>query len=180
VPFLCPRWFQQNPPNSFGMNGGDDETRTRDLCRDSSLRPLKHPGKRLSNPYRTHGKGVVPAFPEQAESAGMQHLEKSDWDALIRLSNAIMYFIGFNVNPISHGACFFISSFSYRTFRISIVNVFGLSAAVRLLLSLIPFELHAISQPKPPTTRLKRSSGTLERLNVNSRHWSLRSSVLSA
>ena len=34
APFLCPRWFRQNSPNSFGKNGGDDETRTRDLCRD--------------------------------------------------------------------------------------------------------------------------------------------------
>jgi len=29
-----PRWFQRNPPNCFGMNGGDDGTRTRGLCRD--------------------------------------------------------------------------------------------------------------------------------------------------
>jgi hypothetical protein len=43
---------------------------------------------------------VVPAVPEQSESAGMQHLEKSGWDALIRLSNAIMYFIVFNVNAV--------------------------------------------------------------------------------
>ena len=34
VPFLCPRWFQQHPANYFGMYGGDDGTRTRDLCRD--------------------------------------------------------------------------------------------------------------------------------------------------
>src|SRR4029077_664436 len=27
-------WFRRNSCNSFGMNGGDDETRTRDLCRD--------------------------------------------------------------------------------------------------------------------------------------------------
>ncbi len=32
---LGPQWFRKNSPNSFGMNGGDDETRTRDLCRDS-------------------------------------------------------------------------------------------------------------------------------------------------
>jgi hypothetical protein len=31
-----PRWFQLNQPNFFGKNGGDDETRTRDLCRDSA------------------------------------------------------------------------------------------------------------------------------------------------
>jgi hypothetical protein len=36
APFLRPRWFQRTPPNSFGKNGGDDETRTRDLCRDRS------------------------------------------------------------------------------------------------------------------------------------------------
>ena len=41
---------------------------------------------------------MVPAVPEQSRSAGMQHLEKSGWDALIRLSNAIMYFIGLGVN----------------------------------------------------------------------------------
>jgi len=35
VPFLRPQWFQLNPSNSFRKNGGDDETRTRDLCRDS-------------------------------------------------------------------------------------------------------------------------------------------------
>jgi integrase len=35
APFSGPRRFLQNPPNSFGKNGGDDETRTRDLCRDS-------------------------------------------------------------------------------------------------------------------------------------------------
>jgi hypothetical protein len=33
---LHPRWFQGNQPNSFGKDGGDDETRTRDLCRDSA------------------------------------------------------------------------------------------------------------------------------------------------
>src|ERR1700730_17401926 len=33
-----PRWFERNPCNSFGMNGWDDETRTRDLCRDSFQR----------------------------------------------------------------------------------------------------------------------------------------------
>ena len=32
--FLHPRWFHRSLRNSFGMNGGDDETRTRDLCRD--------------------------------------------------------------------------------------------------------------------------------------------------
>ena len=31
---LGPRWFRRSQCNSFGMNGGDDETRTRDLCRD--------------------------------------------------------------------------------------------------------------------------------------------------
>ena len=31
---LGPRWFARNRNNPFGMNGGDDETRTRDLCRD--------------------------------------------------------------------------------------------------------------------------------------------------
>jgi integrase len=30
-----PQWFELNPPNCFRRNGGDDETRTRDLCRDS-------------------------------------------------------------------------------------------------------------------------------------------------
>ena len=33
-PFSRPRWFRQNSTDSFEMNGGDDETRTRDLCRD--------------------------------------------------------------------------------------------------------------------------------------------------
>ena len=32
---LRPRWFRRKQPNSFEKNGGDDETRTRDLCRDS-------------------------------------------------------------------------------------------------------------------------------------------------
>jgi len=36
---LGPRWFRRNQCNSFGKNGGDDETRTRDLCRDSLLYP---------------------------------------------------------------------------------------------------------------------------------------------
>jgi hypothetical protein len=36
VPFLCPRWFRRNRRKSFRKNGGDDETRTRDLCRDSA------------------------------------------------------------------------------------------------------------------------------------------------
>src|ERR1700730_5536227 len=31
---LGPRWFRENQRKCFGMNGGDDETRTRDLCRD--------------------------------------------------------------------------------------------------------------------------------------------------
>jgi hypothetical protein len=35
APFSRPRWFPQTPPNSFEINGGDDETRSRDLCRDS-------------------------------------------------------------------------------------------------------------------------------------------------
>ena len=34
---LHPRWFHRRRRNSFGMNGGDDETRTRDLCRDRHL-----------------------------------------------------------------------------------------------------------------------------------------------
>ncbi len=34
--FLCIAPIFQRRPNSFGMNGGDDETRTRDLCRDSA------------------------------------------------------------------------------------------------------------------------------------------------
>ena len=32
---LHPHWFLCNRNNSFGKTGGDDETRTRDLCRDS-------------------------------------------------------------------------------------------------------------------------------------------------
>jgi hypothetical protein len=32
--FLCIAPIFQKRTNSFGMNGGDDETRTRDLCRD--------------------------------------------------------------------------------------------------------------------------------------------------
>jgi hypothetical protein len=31
---FAPSLVQQNQSNSFGKNGGDDETRTRDLCRD--------------------------------------------------------------------------------------------------------------------------------------------------
>jgi hypothetical protein len=31
---LHPRWFPRIPENSFGMCGGDDGARTRDLCRD--------------------------------------------------------------------------------------------------------------------------------------------------
>jgi hypothetical protein len=31
---LGPRWFKRNRNNPFGMNGGDDGTRTRGLCRD--------------------------------------------------------------------------------------------------------------------------------------------------
>src|SRR5438445_784015 len=34
APFSRPRWFQRNSAKSFGMNGGDDGTRSRDLCRD--------------------------------------------------------------------------------------------------------------------------------------------------
>ena len=34
--FLCIAPIFQKSPNSFGMNGGDDGTRTRALCRDSS------------------------------------------------------------------------------------------------------------------------------------------------
>jgi hypothetical protein len=41
---LGPRWFQRNPRNSFGMNGGDDETRTRDLCRDGQDRAIRGSG----------------------------------------------------------------------------------------------------------------------------------------
>jgi Phage integrase family len=33
---FAPRWFQLNLDNCFRKNGGDDETRTRDLCRDSN------------------------------------------------------------------------------------------------------------------------------------------------
>ena len=44
---LGPQWFQGNPHNSFGMNGGDDGTRTRGLCRDSTV------CQRLSSPYCT-------------------------------------------------------------------------------------------------------------------------------
>jgi hypothetical protein len=32
--FLCIAPIFQKPAKSFGKNGGDDETRTRDLCRD--------------------------------------------------------------------------------------------------------------------------------------------------
>jgi len=32
---LHPRWFLRIPCKSFGMYGGDDGARTRDLCRDS-------------------------------------------------------------------------------------------------------------------------------------------------
>jgi hypothetical protein len=32
--FLCIAPIFQKSPNSFGKNGGDDETRTRDLLRD--------------------------------------------------------------------------------------------------------------------------------------------------
>ena len=31
---LHPLWFPPIPENSFGMYGGDDGARTRDLCRD--------------------------------------------------------------------------------------------------------------------------------------------------
>jgi len=31
---LHPHWFHRNSCNSFGVNGGDDGTRTRGLCRD--------------------------------------------------------------------------------------------------------------------------------------------------
>jgi hypothetical protein len=31
------RWFLRNRDTAFGKNGGDDETRTRDLCRDSKV-----------------------------------------------------------------------------------------------------------------------------------------------
>ena len=31
---LHPAWFPPIPNNSFGMYGGDDGARTRDLCRD--------------------------------------------------------------------------------------------------------------------------------------------------
>jgi hypothetical protein len=51
---LGPQWFHRNQCNSFGMNGGDDETRTRDLCRDS------HPGKVLQRLTRTRG---LPKYP---------------------------------------------------------------------------------------------------------------------
>jgi hypothetical protein len=32
---FAPSLVSEKSGNSFGMNGGDDETRTRDLCRDS-------------------------------------------------------------------------------------------------------------------------------------------------
>jgi hypothetical protein len=35
--FLCIAPIFQKPAKSFRKNGGDDETRTRDLCRDSAL-----------------------------------------------------------------------------------------------------------------------------------------------
>jgi hypothetical protein len=34
---FAPSMVSRNCANHFGMNGGDDETRTRDLCRDSVL-----------------------------------------------------------------------------------------------------------------------------------------------
>ena len=34
---LGPRWSRENHRKCFRKNGGDDETRTRDLCRDSAL-----------------------------------------------------------------------------------------------------------------------------------------------
>jgi hypothetical protein len=43
---LGPQWFQRNPCNPFGMNGGDDETRTRDLCRDSPRKGIAREGFR--------------------------------------------------------------------------------------------------------------------------------------
>ena len=39
--FLCIAPIFQKWTKSFGMNGGDDGTRTRGLCRDSSLGPEK-------------------------------------------------------------------------------------------------------------------------------------------
>ena len=33
---LDPPWFRENPRKCFRKNGGDDETRTRDLCRDGA------------------------------------------------------------------------------------------------------------------------------------------------
>ena len=33
---LHPNWIPPIPKNSFGINGGDDGARTRDLCRDST------------------------------------------------------------------------------------------------------------------------------------------------
>jgi len=38
VPFLCPRENAALSVSSLERNGGDDETRTRDLCRDRSSR----------------------------------------------------------------------------------------------------------------------------------------------
>src|ERR1700730_18044974 len=35
---LGPRWFREIQRKCFGMNGGDDEARTRDLCRDRLAR----------------------------------------------------------------------------------------------------------------------------------------------
>jgi len=47
-------WVGVTSDNSLGKNGGDDETRTRDLCRDSSLdisifNDLEEHGRHLSH-----------------------------------------------------------------------------------------------------------------------------------
>ena len=52
---LGPRWFARNRNNPFGKNGGDDETRTRDLCRDSD----QWSGRWESNPVNQHYDGPL-------------------------------------------------------------------------------------------------------------------------
>ena len=49
--FLHPRWFDRSRRNSCGMNGGDDETRTRDLCRDRNFKSL-NPFAKLNSKKR--------------------------------------------------------------------------------------------------------------------------------
>src|SRR5580658_10195132 len=69
---LHPPWFPPNNPKSFGMNGGDDGARTRDLCRDrlesggtdgsfqrpeerlaTLIAPLSNPGPLSTRPLST-------------------------------------------------------------------------------------------------------------------------------